>query len=394
MKMPSDDLTTHASSDKDYYALLGITFETAESDIRRAYRTTALKCHPDKNPGDLAAAEKFHLVQIAYDVLSDPTAKALYDNVRRAKREKEERNAQFEGRRRAMKDDLERRESGFFKRQREEDDDEEKLRREERRIADDNRTRLHEYKMRMSRERLEEEERLENEKERNGHSGDVPPVKRPKGGTEVDEQLRSVKVRWVKEGALKTLSEDALSGLFCRFGKVESTIVSKKEKRQRLGDRKDKVLVATGIVVFASVVGAYDAVEKAKKQSDFEGFESVSWASGQEPEILQQMRPSAPIGESSVKDKSATPEPPQRYSMPMTAPSTPLKINSNGHGLKKVPSFSNFSAAKNTPGNTPKAAGSGFSLDEMTMLRLKNAEKRRLEEQIRKQEEAEEATKD
>jgi len=109
--MAKEDLMEHATSTVDFYELLGVTFETSESDIRRAYRKTALKYHPDKLGKDFDP-EKFHLLQIASDVLSDPSAKAAYDNARNARLQKQRQNELFEGKRRQMKEDLEARERG------------------------------------------------------------------------------------------------------------------------------------------------------------------------------------------------------------------------------------------------------------------------------------------
>lgn len=109
--MAKEDLLEYAKSDVDFYALLGVAFETSESDIRRAYRKTALKYHPDKLGKDFDP-EKFHLLQVANDVLSDPTAKAVYDSARNAKLQKQRQNELFEGKRRQMKEELEAREKG------------------------------------------------------------------------------------------------------------------------------------------------------------------------------------------------------------------------------------------------------------------------------------------
>lgn len=123
--MAKDDLLSHATSDVDFYALLDVSFSSSASDIRRAYRKTALKYHPDKL-GDAFDPEKFHLLQIANDVLSDETAKAAYDSRRAAKVQKQAQERLFEGRRRQMKEELEARERGVpsasagAKRQREE----------------------------------------------------------------------------------------------------------------------------------------------------------------------------------------------------------------------------------------------------------------------------------
>lgn len=63
---------------KDYYKILGIQSGANEEEIKKAYRRMALKFHPDKNK-DPNAEEKFKEVAEAYEVLSDPKKKAIYD---------------------------------------------------------------------------------------------------------------------------------------------------------------------------------------------------------------------------------------------------------------------------------------------------------------------------
>ena len=65
--------------DEDYYKTLGIQRDASQSDIQRAYRELARKYHPDMNPGDSQAKERFQRVQQAYDVLSDPEKREMYD---------------------------------------------------------------------------------------------------------------------------------------------------------------------------------------------------------------------------------------------------------------------------------------------------------------------------
>ncbi len=64
---------------RDYYEILGVERGTAPEDIKKAYRKLAVKYHPDKNPGDHEAEERFKELGAAYDVLMDPDKRAAYD---------------------------------------------------------------------------------------------------------------------------------------------------------------------------------------------------------------------------------------------------------------------------------------------------------------------------
>jgi len=66
---------------KDYYQILGVARSASAEDIRAAYRKLALKYHPDRNPGDKQAEEKFKEMNEAYQVLSDPQKRARYDQL-------------------------------------------------------------------------------------------------------------------------------------------------------------------------------------------------------------------------------------------------------------------------------------------------------------------------
>ena len=66
---------------KDYYELLGVNRNAGEDEIKKAYRKLALQHHPDRNPGDKQAEEKFKEISEANDVLSDPKKRKIYDQL-------------------------------------------------------------------------------------------------------------------------------------------------------------------------------------------------------------------------------------------------------------------------------------------------------------------------
>jgi curved DNA-binding protein len=69
-----------ASTDfKDYYQILGVAKTASEAEVKKQFRKLALKYHPDKNPGDKAAEERFKEISEAYEVLSDPDKRKKYD---------------------------------------------------------------------------------------------------------------------------------------------------------------------------------------------------------------------------------------------------------------------------------------------------------------------------
>lgn len=66
-------------SDKDFYDVLGVSKSASDDEIKKAYRKLAMKYHPDRNPDNKEAEEKFKEVQKAYDILSDKQKRAAYD---------------------------------------------------------------------------------------------------------------------------------------------------------------------------------------------------------------------------------------------------------------------------------------------------------------------------
>ena len=64
---------------RDYYEVLGVSKTATTDEIKKAYRKKAIEFHPDRNPGDKEAEEKFKEAAEAYDVLSDDKKRQMYD---------------------------------------------------------------------------------------------------------------------------------------------------------------------------------------------------------------------------------------------------------------------------------------------------------------------------
>ena len=431
---PSDDLKAHAASSQDFYALLDIPSTSAEAEIRRAYRKTALKYHPDKlakpTPADL---DKFHLLQIAYDVLSTPEVRQLYDNAREARERKRRQAEMMDATKRKMKEDLEAREKAGDGAHRglkrpwvaagvASTDAEERLEREVQRIAEDGRR-----KRREAEERLMKEAKQQEDAQKDQHATKVGEKfnqrvdRSTEGGANVPELERAVKVRWVREGRGLALNQSNLITLFAPFGKVENVFMLK-DKRQRMGEKKT---VATGVVVFSSVVGAHAAVldSERKRKAGEENWalvDSVFWASGAGPDLGLNSAPADGTGPCS--DHKSSSHSPSSFQHPSTSPPPTAarsgsRMSHGDNGVRNphcdfpsssakpsrtAPSFASFSNRGNPSSpsgdNSTTARLGTASLEEVTLMRLKTAqrekERRALEEQIcREEEEADAAAK-
>ena len=84
-------MKVHAGARKKtcYYKTLGITVRASQEEIRSAFRYLAMKLHPDRNPGNPKAAERFREVRKAYETLKDPAARGRYDRQNGHRKQKE-----------------------------------------------------------------------------------------------------------------------------------------------------------------------------------------------------------------------------------------------------------------------------------------------------------------
>ncbi|KAM3423501.1 hypothetical protein BST61_g929 [Cercospora zeina] len=376
----ASDLKDYAvNSAHDYYELLGISPVAAEAEIRRAGRKTALKYHPDKVGKDPIAAEKFHLLQVALEVLCDEGLRQLYDNARRARETKKARDQAYEGRRKDLKDELERRERegvAGLKRKHDEDAEEEAFQREFKRLAADGARRRKEREERLWKEAQEEFEREKAESH--------PATPTPAAPTAIPQEIdRTIKFRY-PANAPNAPSKEELTTKWSTFGEIQDVVsVTKKSKVEGEKHRKE---YTTAMIVYKSIVAAHAAVTDfpdLAKDEAWQIYENVNWAGGQEPDCIP--KPKTPATALAGPDV-ATP------SKGTTTPGLD-RIRNNvpeEGGLRKVPSFSSFKGTPKASGVKTGSNSDGLSSADATMIRIKNAERRRLAEKLRKAEEAQE----
>ncbi|KAF8252325.1 DnaJ-domain-containing protein [Wilcoxina mikolae CBS 423.85] len=375
--MPPNDSEAAAyatTSETDFYEILGVTADVvSDSTLRKAFRKQSLRWHPDKNPSPEAAG-KFHLLTIAYDVISDPAARNAYDNARAARLAKKRRSEAFNMHRRQMQEDLENRESKAKRTKVETEDEEERFRAQLAKLQEEGAKLRHKREEALRTAAKEQEEQQEVPRDRD--------IKSPT--SRFSELDRTITVRWRRKGEGERFDEGALRNLFGRFGKIQDCISKSSGKDKRYQN---------GLIVFESIVGAHSAVRTFIDSKDdlFKAFKTVTWAAGKEPELTKDF--ALPLSEPESYPSSQAQSPVKAPSTPRPAAWTPRLPSPKG-GLKRVPSFASFSSAAATPKHSPfskSEAAQSPDYESITLMRLREAEKRRLEAEMRKKDERSES---
>ncbi|KAG8909079.1 hypothetical protein FRC01_007147 [Tulasnella sp. 417] len=103
------------NEDINPYELLEIEPTATEAEIKKAYRQKSLKVHPDRHPNNPEAAQKFHELNTAYELLLDPTKRTALDTKLKSQQAKKLRFAAYDNKRKAMMEELEKSEREFKK---------------------------------------------------------------------------------------------------------------------------------------------------------------------------------------------------------------------------------------------------------------------------------------
>jgi len=323
------ELATSTSS--DLYSLLDLSSpqEQSAKTIKKAYHQAALRWHPDKNRGDeVAAAAKLDAITKAYDLLKDEDARRVYDDRWRRRRQKAQDDVKMDAKRKAMIDDLLRgeaehdRKRGVKRKIGEEETPEEKQQAFLAELAAKGARRRKEKEDELrAQAKAEADERAAKAVEAaaaavaaaSSRSAQYGGVEEQGANTEaMDERARSVRVRWPRQGVGEDIDKAVLTRLLESCGEVDMTVILKDKKlrpatddndandddkgkqHKRDGSKSRKQIMATGVVVFISIVSAHAAVyeftrPQGPRHAGWDVFTSVEWLSGWEPDLRQQM---------------------------------------------------------------------------------------------------------
>ncbi|KAH7886981.1 hypothetical protein F5I97DRAFT_1927259 [Phlebopus sp. FC_14] len=375
-----------AETEPNPYDLLGISSDATEAEIRTAYRTRSLKVHPDRNRNDPNAAQKFHALTTASTLLLDPLRRLALDAQLRLAAAKKARFASYDTKRKNLVTELEEREREF-KRARMEKQKEKAAREEE-----NDRVKEAGRRLREEREREREvqartkDEETHVEKEDEALDAVAPPSLGPYDTT--------IRVKFVLSAFPSLVTPSALASHLRRFGEIDEGAVvlsikakkaSKKKKTKLQGlplteaaqDEGEKLVNA--VVPFAQIGAAFGVISSSTSLKD-QGME-VSWAGGSEPPILGWLRDRGELGGKKHNDiPTRTPtESAPRAQSPTEVPRAP----DTTHGAKFSTFPSTFPAtfpANSQP--TPAPTAPAMDFESVTLLRLREAERARLEREI------------
>ncbi|SGZ17852.1 BQ5605_C020g09147 [Microbotryum silenes-dioicae] len=355
--------------DVDYYALLELAPGATEQQIRTAYRKKSLKVHPDRNRDDPTAAALFHDLTIASQVLLDPIKRASFDKLRLARQARAQRFSSLDSKRKAMAEDLERREQDFKKQKGQEGEKKRERQLELMRLQEEARrmkeSRLKERDGRADRERDEEVERKKERLRKEARKDDGEENVVALGLMDT-----TLTLKWPKELRPKIKRVQDVIALI-------KTVVEPDEDGIDVVLSADKIPKGRCSVKFRTISAAVRLMQKSggDKMREWRGLE-VGWAA---------VRP--PVGVEDVGGNSAATK-----KQESEAPGFGKGLGGIGDGAfgsrttstikREAPSF-----ASSFPSVTPLNNN-----DETDILaRLRQKERERLMEQMRVDDEADEA---
>lgn len=361
--------------EKNPYELLNLGIEASDQEIKTAYRKLSLKVHPDRNPNNPDAAQKFHELNQAYELLLDPLRRLALTSSVRAKEARKARFSKYDKKRRDLQDELEERERAFKKQKMDK--------------ASDERARAQENERIMEQGRKMREERIEAVRKQADQDAKTATV-----GTSEDEDEvpplgnldTTVKVKYSLSSHPSLTSADSLAALLEQFGSIdsESTVLSLKPPK-KAPTKPPKSGVA--LVPFRQIGDAFASVcASGRSDRGLDGIE-ISWAEGREPPILGWLKKQGKLDTRKAQSE------PEKGAKGNTSPQNRRSASlfaktSTSPGASTFSSFPESFPIASEPSSEAKSVPptTGLDYESLTLMRLRQAERERLEREIREQE--------
>ncbi|KAF8627338.1 hypothetical protein AX15_004411 [Amanita polypyramis BW_CC] len=378
-----------ADEEVNPYEFLNVKLEATDQEIRTAYRQRSLKVHPDRNPNNPDAARKFHELTQAYELLLDPLRRLALDAKLRLKQARAERFKTYDTKRRNLLEELEERERAFKKARVEKQKEEAARWHETERIKEEGR-KLREQKEQELKRRQAEVEVAASATQAAGDEEEPPPL---------DSLDTTVRIKFTVKSHPELNTASAIASLLSQFGPsdADSIVLSLKASKKsstRSEDKKPKY--GTALVPFKQIGDAFAAVCASGRSERGLDSVDVTWVGGKEPQILEWLRKMGKLGrpaesghppgggETTAQTRATT-----SNDRKAALPQEQTRQLAPGAGA-----FSSFPStfpdlSKSTPSASATANAAGLDYESLTLMRLRQAERERLEREIRQREEAE-----
>ncbi|GAA5901731.1 hypothetical protein JCM6882_006052 [Rhodosporidiobolus microsporus] len=372
--------------DLDYYALLGVAPDATLAQIKTAYRKESLKVHPDRNPDNPQAAHLFHQLNSAFTLLSDPSQRAALDTKLAALNARKQRFAALDNKRKALAQDLEEREREFKKRRGEEGQERRKKEGELERLKEEGR-RLREERMKAASSAAAAAATAAASMTEAAGANGAAAAAAAGAPDDLGPLDKTLKIKWLRSAHPALTSPESVSALLSSLlapshASIDSVVISSKtlaalSQPPSSSDAKAKKQKhGSGVVAFRSLSAAVRAMKgkKGDREGRWEGVE-LDWAGGEVPEVVR--------GEMEAFERG-------------------LGGAANGgavKGARQPPSFASApppppAAASASFTTAPALAAAAAPLSEdsiLSALRAREKERERLMEEMRREDEADEA---
>ncbi|PFH49567.1 hypothetical protein AMATHDRAFT_147404 [Amanita thiersii Skay4041] len=366
---------TSQDDESNPYQVLDIKVEATDQEIRTAYRQRSLKVHPDRNPNNPDAARKFHELTQAYELLLDPLRRLALDAKLRIKLARAERFKAYDSKRKNLVEELEERERAFKKARVDKQKEEVARWQETEKIKEEGR------KLREQREQ-----------EMKARQVDIESASAAQATNDDNEPPALVRVKFTVKAHPELTTPSAIASLLSPFGPTDEDSIVLSLKPSKKGSAEDKKpKYGTALVPFKQIGNAFAAVcASARPERGLAGIE-VTWVGGKEPRVIEWLKKMGKLGNESVPDgKSSSTPRNSRDTLPAKAgvPQEQSKKMGSGKASSFPSTFPDLSKA--SPLSSASSNPPGLDYESLTLMRLRQAERERLEREIRQKEEAEE----